>query len=384
VRIEDVYIRGTGVRLPARLMVQDAVASGECDPKLVARTGAVSVCVSAGESAAEMAAHAARDALSRAGSTPGDVELILHADTYHQGQDLWPVASYIQRETVRNQCLAVEIRQMSNGGLAALDLACAYLRRTEHRTDALLTAADRFCPPGIDRWRTDPGTPYADGAAAVVLSRRGGFARLLSVAVNADSELEEMHRGQEPFSPAPLSIRTPVDFDAAKRYFTSCYGLSFAISRTTAGQRAAVKQALADAQLELEEAQWVILPHFGRRRLESIYLQQYGIPIERTTWEWSRTVGHLGAADQFASLDHLVSSGAARPGDHCVLISVGAGYSWGAAVLRITERPAWCAEAEGEQGAAPVQRGIQESSSSPAHHEPPMANPTVEKAKVAR
>src|SRR6185437_12443340 len=32
VRIEDVYIRGTGVRLPARLMVHDAVASGECDP----------------------------------------------------------------------------------------------------------------------------------------------------------------------------------------------------------------------------------------------------------------------------------------------------------------------------------------------------------------
>lgn len=357
-RIEDVYIRGTGVRLPARLMVQDAVASGECDPQLVARTGAVSVCISADESAAEMAVYAARDALRRAGSAPGDIELILHADTYHQGQDLWPVASYIQRETVRNQCLAVEIRQMSNGGLAALDLACAYLRRAEHRADALLTAADRFCPPGIDRWRTDPGTPYADGAAALVLSRRGGFARLLSVAVTADSELEEMHRGEEPFSPAPLSIRTPVDFAAAKRFFTSRYGLSFAIGRTTAGQRAVVKEALADAELELEEAQWIILPHFGRRRIESIYLHQYGIPIERTTWEWSRTVGHLGAADQFAGLDHLVSTGAARPGDHCVLISVGAGYSWGAAVVQITEQPAWSAQrvgfaADAADGTAP-------------------------------
>lgn len=342
-RIEDVYLRGTGVRLPARLLVQDAVASGECDARLVARTDAVSVSVSGGESAAEMAAQAARSALERAGSAPEDVELILHADTYHQGQDLWPVASYIQRETLRNQCLAVEIRQMSNGGLAAIDLACAYLSRAQHRADALLSSADRFCPPGIDRWRTDPGTPYADGAAAIVLSRRGGFARLLSVAVTADSELEEMHRGEEPFGPAPLSTCAPVDFAAAKTTFTQRYGLSFAISRTTAGQRSVVKQALADAELELDEAEWVLLPHFGRRRLQSIYLEQFGIPIERTTWEFSRTVGHLGAGDQFASLDYLVSSGKARAGDRCLLVSVGAGYSWGAAVVQITDPPSWAA-----------------------------------------
>ncbi|HEU5357080.1 MAG TPA: ketoacyl-ACP synthase III family protein [Actinocrinis sp.] len=342
-RIEDVHLRGTGVRLPARLLVQDAVASGECDARLVARTDAVSVSVSDGESAAEMAAQAARSALERAGSAPQDVELILHADTYHQGQDLWPVASYIQRETLRNQCLAVEIRQMSNGGLAAIDLACAYLGRAEHRADALLSSADRFCPPGIDRWRTDPGTPYADGAAAIVLSRRGGFARLLSVAVTADSELEEMHRGDEPFGPAPLSTRAPVDFAAAKTTFTQRYGLSYAISRTTAGQRSVVKQALADAELELDEAEWVLLPHFGRRRLQSIYLEQFGIPVERTTWEFSRTVGHLGAGDQFASLDYLISSGKARPGDRCLLVSVGAGYSWGAAVLQITDTPSWAA-----------------------------------------
>ncbi|MGH3415988.1 MAG: ketoacyl-ACP synthase III family protein, partial [Actinocrinis sp.] len=288
----------------------------------------------------------------------------------------WPVASYIQRETVRNQCLAVEIRQMSNGGLAALDLACAYLGRTGHRADALLTAADRFCPPGIDRWRTDPGTPYADGAAAVVLSRRGGFARLLSVAVNADSELEEMHRGDEPFGPAPLSTRVPVDFAEAKQVLTSRYGLSFAISRTAAGQRAAVKQALADAQLELDEAEWVLLPHFGRRRLDSIYLQQFGIEVERTTWEWSRTVGHLGAADQFASLDHLVASGRARPGDRCVMVSVGAGYSWGAAVVQFDGLPTWAggnpARAQHRSRAIPV--GIQEGSSPPFHHEPPTVN----------
>jgi 3-oxoacyl-[acyl-carrier-protein] synthase-3 len=343
-RVEDVYLRGTGVRLPARLRVRDAVASGECDPKLVARTGAVAVSVSPAESAAQMAAAAARRALERAGSGPREVSLILHADTYHQGQDLWPVASYIQRETVRNECSAIEIRQMSNGGLAAIDLACAYLGADPGRQDALLTAGDRFCAPGIDRWRTDPGTPYADGAAAVVLSRRGGFARVRSVAVHADSELEEMHRGDEPFGPAPFSTRIPVDFQAAKQFFMRRHGMEFAISRTAAGQRRVVEQALAEADIALEQARWVVLPHFGKRRLDSIYLSQFGIEAERTTWGWSRTVGHLGAADQFASLDHLACTGRPRPGEHCLVITVGAGYSWGAAVLEFTEQPAWAGD----------------------------------------
>lgn len=341
-RVEDVWVRGHGVRLPSSLAVTDAVASGDCTPELVARTGVTAVSVSPDESAAEMAAAAARTALHRAGSGPGEVDLILHADTYHQGQDLWPVTSYVQRETLRNTCLAVEIRQMSNGGTAAVELAVAHLQARGGR-DALLTTADRFCLPGIDRWRTDPGTPYGDGGTAIVLSRRGGYARLRSVATHADADLEGLHRGDEPFGLAPFQHRMPVDFGAAKEAFLREHGLSFGITRSVEGQRVVIERALDDAGLDLGDAEWVVLPHFGHRRLAVNYLRQYGIDEARTTWDWSRTVGHLGAGDQFAGLAHLVDSGRARPGDRCVLISVGAGYSWGCAVVEIETEPAWLA-----------------------------------------
>ncbi|MGY1456049.1 ketoacyl-ACP synthase III family protein [Streptomyces sp. SS8] len=340
-RVEDLYIRGTGVRLPASLPVADAVASGDCPERVAAATGMVSVAYSPDESAAEMAVHAARTALERAGGSGGDTDLILHADTYHQGQDLWPVASYVQRETLGNNCPAIEIRQMSNGGMAALDLAHSYLTAVPGRRDALLTTADRFCEPGIDRWHTDPGTPYADGATALVLSRRGGYARLRSLAMLADPELEPLHRGDEPFGRVPFSHRIPVDFEEAKRSFVARVGMSYAVTRAHAGQQTVLKQALADADLELGEVDWVVLPHFGRRRLQSIYYQPFGIDPSRTAWEWSRTVGHLGAGDQFASLDHLVVSGRAEPGDNCLLVGVGAGYSWGSAVVEILDRPDW-------------------------------------------
>jgi 3-oxoacyl-[acyl-carrier-protein] synthase-3 len=327
--------------LPATLAVADAVASGECDVNLVRRTDMLSVSVSPDESAAEMAVVAATQALDRAGSTATEIDLILHADTYHQGQDLWPVASYVQRQSVGNQCLAVEVRQMSAGGLAAMDLAVNYLAGLPGRSDALLTTADRFCLPGIDRWRTDPGTPYADGATGLVLSRRTGYARLKSIVMLADADLEPLHRGDEPFSPAPFSHRIPVDFEAAKQAFTRDFGLSYAVERVRAGQRATIKEALADADLELAEVEWVVLPHFGRRRLEAVYLREFGIDPARTTWDWSRTVGHLGAGDQFAGLGHLVDTGQAKPGQHILLVAVGAGYTWGCAVLEMLEQPAW-------------------------------------------
>ncbi|MFI5807654.1 ketoacyl-ACP synthase III family protein [Streptomyces sp. NPDC051561] len=340
-RVEDTYIRGTSVRFPSSLSIADAVADGSCPQRVARATGMLSVAHSPHESAAEMAAAAARTALQRSASGPGDVDLLLHADTYHQGQDLWPVGSYIQREAVGNSSPAIEIRQMSNGGLAALDLATAYLSAGHGHADALLTAADRFCPPGIDRWLTDPGTPYADGASALVLSRRGGFARLKSVAVLADPDLEPMHRGDEPFSRAPFSHRIPVDFEEAKKAFVGRVGMSYAISRAHQGQQTVVKHALTDAGIELADARWVVLPHFGLRRLRSIYHQPFGIDVSRTTWDWSRTVGHLGAGDQFASLDHLLVTGKAAPGDHIVLIGVGAGYSWGCAVIEMLRRPDW-------------------------------------------
>lgn len=340
-RFHDLSIRGTGVWLPPRLAVADAVDSGECPARVPIVSGVETVTVSAGESAAEMAVLAARTALDRAASGPSDIDLILHADTYYQGHDVWAVASYIQRETVRNHCPAMEVRQMSNGGMGTLELAAAYLAAAPERQDVLLTTADRYCLPGVDRWRADPGTPFADGGTALVLSRRGGYARLVSLAMLADSELEPLHRSEGAFGAAPLSHEVPIRFDGANREFNRRHGLSATFDRAVAGQVTTVKQALADAEIELADADWVLLPHFGQLRLESLFYHPFDIDPDKTTWDWSRTVGHLGGGDQFAGLDYLVGSGRVSPGDTCVLMGVGAGYSWGCAVLQIVSLPSW-------------------------------------------
>jgi 3-oxoacyl-[acyl-carrier-protein] synthase-3 len=337
--MHELYIAGAGTWLPERLSLDEAERAGLCERQLVWNTGIVSVCVSTRESAAEMAVSAARAALAQAGAEPDDISLLLHACAYHQGHDMWTPSSYIQRFAVGNNCPAMEIRQMSNGGMAAFELASAYLAADPGRSAALVTTADRFCLPGFDRWRSDPSTICGDGGTAVVLSNRDGYARVLSLVTVSDSGLERASRGDAPFTDAPLAAGAPIDMTGNGGALVRELGLERLLDRIEAGQRAAFDRATAEADLKLSDVDWYVLPSMGRTRMKAQFFEPFGIDPDRTTWSWGRQVGHLGAGDQFAGLAHLVESGQLLPGQTCLLAGIGSGFTWTVAALEIIGLP---------------------------------------------
>jgi 3-oxoacyl-[acyl-carrier-protein] synthase-3 len=332
---DGLYIAAASSWLPERLTLDEAERAGLADRARVWNTGIESVCVSADKSAPEMAVLAARDALGRAEVGPEDLHLLLHACAYHQGHDMWPAASYVQRFCGGGSCPAVEVRQMSNGGMAALELAAGYLRAHDRPT-ALVTTADRFCLPGFDRWRSDPSTICGDGGTAVVVSTHTGFAELRGLATVSDSGLEHGSRSER-FSDAPLAAQAPIDLnsDALVREL----GVEALLNRIEAGQREAFDRACAQADVKLSDIDWYVLPNLGRTRMRAQYFDPFGIDPQRSTWSWGRRVGHLGAGDQFAGLAHLISEGALEPGQTCLLAGVGAGFTWTVAILEIIATP---------------------------------------------
>ena len=169
----------------------------------------------------------------------------------------------------------------------------------------------------------------------------GGFARLLGLASASRPELEGMHRGAAPFGAVPFTHRDRVDLGACKDEFIRGAGRSFVISQMVEGQRQVLKEALSQADTEMEDIDWFVLPHLGRRRLSATYFTPFGIDAARSTWAWARTVGHLGAGDQFSGLTHLVESGVVEPGQRILMVGVGAGFSWTCAVIEIRDRPSW-------------------------------------------
>lgn len=329
------YIAAASSWLPERMTTDEAVAAGLVDRARVWNTGFESVCVAGENSAPEMAVLAAHAAFERTDGEPDDLRLLLHACAYHQGHDMWPSASYIQRFSTSSSCPAIEIRQMSNGGMMALELAASYLAANDGST-ALVTTADRFCLPGFDRWRSDPGAICGDGATAVVLSTRSGFAKLRGLATVSDSALERGSRGDR-FSDTPLAAGSPIDLNSDS--LVRELGLETLLDRIISGQQEAFDRACAQADVKLRDIDWYVLPNLVRTRMRAQYFDPFNIDPQRSTWSWGVQVGHLGAGDQFGGLAHLVSAGALEPGSMVALVGTGAGFTWTVGIVEIILAP---------------------------------------------
>ncbi|NKY97173.1 ketoacyl-ACP synthase III family protein [Nocardiopsis alborubida] len=335
------YVASCALHLPTVVSAAEELAAGHCEQETVTATGATGVAVAHEESAPRMAVRAASLAMERGGREPADISLLLHASVFFQGHEVWAPASYIRHEALGVGGQSIDVSQASNGAMAAIDLAAAYLAADPACGEALVTTGDRCPSPGFDRWRSDPGTVYGDGGTALVLSRTDGFARLRSLVTVSDPGLERIHRGDAPFTSAPFTHRSTVDLEAAKREYIAAEGLSPTVARVNAGQNGAVKHALAEADVELGDISRVVLPHLGLKRLRAGFLRRLDLDPQITTWPWSRGVGHLSAGDPIAGLDHLVGTGALGPGDLCLLVSVGAGFTWSCAVVEMLHSPGW-------------------------------------------
>jgi 3-oxoacyl-[acyl-carrier-protein] synthase III len=347
-RTPDVFIRGIGVFLPGTVSIEEAVAQGHYSAADVELHELAGAAVAGDVPAPEMALHAAQDALKRCGQRTDGLDLLLYADSWHQGPDGWQPQYYLQRHLVGGNVLAVEIKHGCNGMFSALELAAGHLRALSggaRPRAALLVAADNFGTPLMDRWSMGPGYVAGDAASAVVLSTGPGFARLLSVGSAAVPEAEEMHRGSEPlFPPGPTTGRalnfSERNAEFRDRALASGTGTA-ALLRVHQQTLELVERTLAEADREMDDITRVAYMNYSREIVEQRCMAALGLPLSKSTWDFGRTVGHLGASDQIVSLDHLLTTGVLGPGDHLLMLGIGPGVTISCAVVEILSPAPW-------------------------------------------
>jgi 3-oxoacyl-[acyl-carrier-protein] synthase-3 len=343
-RWDRLFVSGVASWLPGTETTADAVSAGLLTAERREKSGFRSVTVASPgpeDAPPEMAVRAARSALKRAGTEPADLALVVHATLAFQGVDMWPPASYVADGVGARQTPSLEVKQRCNGAMAGLDLAAAYLTRgADGPRSALITTADRFATPQIDRWNSVDICLYGDGATALVLSTERGFARVLATANATDNSLEGIARGGMPFTPLAPGPETLVDLGKRTADHLAEGAPPDLVDRYVRVLVAARDLALADAGVPVEDLAWALIPASRRGTGHELHYL-LDVPDERTSWAFGRTTGHLGAGDQFAALEHLVLTGRVDAGDKVLLYGGGAGYNCTTAVVEILEPPAW-------------------------------------------
>ncbi|WP_241989725.1 MULTISPECIES: 3-oxoacyl-[acyl-carrier-protein] synthase III C-terminal domain-containing protein [unclassified Streptomyces] len=99
----------------------------------------------------------------------------------------------------------------------------------------------------------------------------------------------------------------------------------------------AADKALAEAGLVMGDIRRVCHIGFSRTPLRACFLDPLDIDEKRGVWEFTRTTGHLGAADPVAGLEHIWRTGQVAPGDFVMIIGASPGMEAGCAVVEITE-----------------------------------------------
>ncbi|HEY8243818.1 MAG TPA: beta-ketoacyl-ACP synthase III [Casimicrobiaceae bacterium] len=314
-------VAGTGSYLPARVLTNDDLARRGVDTSdewVRTRTGIRQRHIAAdGEMASDLALVASRAALDAAGIAPADVDLIIVATT--TPDMIFPSTACILQEKLDvHSCPAFDVQAVCSGFVYALALADSMIKTGGVR-NALVVGSEIYSR--ILDW-SDRKTCvlFGDGAGAVVLVP-SSEAGILATKLHADG-------GHRAILCVPGNVQNGQVVGSPFVHMDGQAVFKFAV-RVLAE---AADEALAAASLPRSEIDWLI-PHQANLRIMDATAKRLEIPPEKVVVTVDRHA-NTSAASVPLALDEAVRDGRIRPGHHVMMLGVGGGFTWGAALVR--------------------------------------------------
>ncbi|TQM79392.1 3-oxoacyl-[acyl-carrier-protein] synthase-3 [Saccharothrix saharensis] len=339
-----IYVSGLGAVIPGIMDARDAVELGLYDPEDYEWFGWTGAAVAGDTPAPDLAVRAARQAVQRSGHSGADIDVHLHAYSWAQGPIGWSPHHYILRHITDRDVPSLLFWQACSGVVGSLEVAASYLMAVQERRVAVVTGADNVGVPNFNRWAFGlQNGVIGDGASAVVLSKNGGFARLLSIRSGSTSDLEHLYRGNEPVFPPSHDNSRQVDFRERMASFGDDTDTSVekVISRQGELRAELALSALAEAGLGPGDVSRVTHVFTGQESYLKVILDPMGLRPEQGLLEFGRQFGHMTVNDQIVGLEHLVVTRQVGPGDNVLMVAHGGGTSITCAVVRILHQPDW-------------------------------------------
>jgi 3-oxoacyl-[acyl-carrier-protein] synthase-3 len=320
-------IAGIGAYAPKRILtnldLEEMVDTS--DEWIVQRTGVRERrIVDEGEAPSDLGLRAAQQALDRAGVEPEAVDFIVVGTT--AGDMAFPTtANLIQHRLGCRSVGSLDLYAACTGSIYSLSVGAQYVQTGKYGT-VLCVGAE--CLSRITDY-TDRGTCIllADAAGAVVLQPSRGEAGIIDTDLYSDGRYGDLL-----IQPAGGS-RTPATHETVERR------LHFAKMKGNEVFKVAVRMLEECAQRILErngltaEDIDVFVPHQANLRIIEAAAKRLKLPMERVVVNVDR-YGNTGAASVYVALEEAWSANRLKPGDLVLLAAFGAGFTWGAALIR--------------------------------------------------
>ena len=318
-------IIGHGHYAPAKVLTNDDMAKivETSDEWITTRTGIKSRHIVENELNSDLSYQAAKMALKTAGISAEELDVVVLATVT---PDNTTPATAIKVATMlgaKPGTPAMDVSAACSGFVYALTVADNMIRLGQAKT-ALFIGAETLSR--ITDW-TDRNTCvlFGDGAGAVILRAREGNGDsqdtgILSTKIYSDGSHYDTLRTTGGVSSTQTAGFVTMD---GKEVF------KYAINSLAQ----AAEEAMKIADVKIEEIDW-LLPHQANIRIIEGVGKKLELPEEKVVVNLADH-GNTSAASIPLALSEKMAAGVIKKGDLVVLTAMGAGFTWGGAVVRL-------------------------------------------------
>ena len=321
-------IIGTGCYIAENVLTNDDLSKivDTSDEWIVERTGIRERRVAADDIAtSDMGTAALKNALDMAELRPNDLDMII-CGTVTPDYPLPATAPTIQHKLgITNMCAAFDLSAACAGFLYALSVADSMIKQGQVRNVGVIGA--EVLTRAVDFEDRTTCVLFGDGAGAVVVTGDSSGRGLLSSHLYSDGSLLEALRIPSGGSVAPITVEA---IERRQQYIKM-------------NGREVFKYAvryLADSSQKAFEANGItaedisrVVPHQANMRILDAVSKRINIPLSKFELNLDR-FGNTSSASVPIALDEAVRGGRVKDGDLLLMIALGAGISWGSALVK--------------------------------------------------
>ncbi len=319
---------GWGAYAPAKIVTNDDLAKrvDTSDEWIVQRSGIRQRHIAEDhETTSTMSTAAAQRALAVAGISAEELDCIILATStpdYHTP----PVSSLLQAQLGATDCPAFTVVTGCTGFVYAYSIANQFIQSGAYKN--ILVVGAELLSRFLNWEDRTTCVLFGDAAGAVVIQATTEPCGMFSFVLGSDGDQGEAIIMRSGGSKKPFGAEALADRD----HFLEMNGREvFRFASRVVGR--ACVDVLTRARMPLAEIDWII-PHQANLRIIEAASKDMGVPMEKFIVNIDR-YGNTSAASIPLALAEGLDSGRIKPTDKILMVSFGAGLTWGAAILQM-------------------------------------------------